>query len=80
MLGIDHVIFNQQVEPRRDATIRVGWNDGAWGRPRRMVTPIQATWYDLGYESGGVFRLKQKSDLSQRSVISSALPRPGPGA
>jgi hypothetical protein len=77
---LDLVMVNHQLAPRREAAIRAGWNDGAWGRPRRMVTVVQASWYDLGYAGGRVFRRKQKSELSQRSGTSSALPRPAPGA
>jgi hypothetical protein len=29
------VIFNNQVAPGRNAAIRAGWNDAAWGRPHR---------------------------------------------
>jgi hypothetical protein len=74
------VIFNNQVEPGRNAAIRAGWNDAAWGRPHRDVEAAQAPWYARGYAGGLVFRQKQQSDLSERTVVSSALPRVVPAA
>lgn len=74
------VIFNHQVAAGRNAAIRTGWNDGAWGRPRREVAAAQATWYEQGYAGGLVFRQKQELDLSQRSVASSVSPRIAPAA
>jgi hypothetical protein len=78
--NVSVVIFNNRLAPGRDAAVRAGWNDAAWGRPRRAVETAQESWYELGYESGLVFRLKQKSDLSQRTVISNPLPRSVPAA
>ena len=69
------VLFNYRVAPGRNAAIRAGWNDGAWGRPQRAVNTIQAPWYQRGYEGGLIFRHKQQSDLAERSALSSALPR-----
>jgi hypothetical protein len=60
--------------------MHAGWNDAAWGRPRRAVATVQASWYELGYASGLAFRDKQQSDLCERSVTSRALPRPVPAA
>lgn len=69
------VIFNHQVAPGRNAAIRAGWNDAAWGRPHRDVEAAQAPWYERGYAGGLVFRHKQQSDLAERGVVSSTLPR-----
>ena len=74
------MIFNNQVTPGRNAAIRAGWNDGAWGRPHREVEPTQAQWYERGYAGGLVFRQKQQSDLAERAVVSSTLPRVVPAA
>jgi hypothetical protein len=74
------VLFNFRAAPGRNAAIRAGWNDGAWGRPKRAVNTIQAPWYQRGYDSGLIFRYKQQSDPAERSVIPSALPRIVPAA
>jgi hypothetical protein len=74
------VIFNNQVAPGRNAAVRAGWNDGAWGRPHRNVTAAQAAWYEHGYAGGLAFRERQQSDLAERTVVSSALPREVPAA
>ena len=72
------MIFNNQVAPGRNAAIRAGWNDAAWGRPRREVEAAQALWYERGYAGGLVFRQKQHSAMSERGVVSTTLPRIGP--
>ena len=74
------MIYNQQVAPGRNAAARAGWNDAAWGRPRRNVATAQAAWYQRGYTGGPVFRQKQEWDMSQRTVITSALPLVAPAA
>jgi hypothetical protein len=74
------VIFNYQVAPGRNAAMRAGWNDAAWGRPRRETATVQAPWYEDGYMGGLAFRQSQQSDLSQRTVLPSALPRTAPAA
>ena len=74
------MIFNNQVAPGRNAAIRAGWNDAAWGRPHRDVEAAQAPWYERGYEGGLVFRQKQQSDMSERGVVPSTLPRIVPTA
>src|ERR1051326_6654720 len=38
------VIFSKQVASGRNAAIRAGWNDGAWGRPHREVEAAQMRW------------------------------------
>jgi hypothetical protein len=60
------VIFNHQVAPGRHAAVRAGWNDAAWGLPRREVGTPEAYWYERGYAGGLVFCQKQQSDLSER--------------
>ena len=74
------MIFNNQVTPGRDAAIRAGWNDGAWGRRHREPEATQAQWYERGYAGGVVFRQKQQSDLADRVAVSSTLPRVVPAA
>jgi hypothetical protein len=74
------VIFNNQVAPGRNAAIRAGWNDAAWGRPHRDMQAAQAPWYERGYAGGLVFRQKQQSDLAERAVVSRTLPRGVPAA
>ena len=74
------MIFNHQVAAGRSAAIRAGWNDAAWGRPHREVETTQALSYERGYAGGLVFRQKQRSDLSERVVVSSTLPRVVPAA
>ncbi len=63
--------FNHRVTPGRNAALRAGWNDAAWGRPHRDVETAQMPWYERGYAGGLVFR--QKPDLSERAV-STTLP------
>jgi hypothetical protein len=58
----------------------MGWNDGAWGRPRRGVESALAELYAHGFAGGRAFRTKQQADLVQRAVISKPLPRRVPAA
>ena len=74
------MIFNHQVAPGRNAAVRAGWNDAAWGLPHRELETAQVPWYESGYAGGLVFRQKQQSDLSKRVVVSSTLPRVAPAA
>jgi len=74
------MLFNNQVAQGRNAATRAGWNDGAWGRPHREVEAADAPWYERGYAGGLVFRQKQQSDLAERAVVSSTLPRLVPAA
>ena len=69
------VTFTNQVASGRNAAIRAGWNDAAWGRPHRELEAAQAPWYERGYADGLVFRQKQQSDLAERAVVSRTLPR-----
>ena len=73
------MIFNHQVAPGRTA-VRAGWDDAAWGQPHREVEAAQALWYERGYACGLVFRQKGQTDLSERAVVSSTLPRVVPAA
>ena len=74
------MIFNHEVAPGRNAAVRKGWNDGAWGRAHRELEAAQARWYERGYAGGLVFRQKKQSDLSERTVVSSTFPRVVPAA
>jgi hypothetical protein len=65
------VIFDRQVEP--GAALRAGWNDAAWGQPRREVHPAVAPLYERGYAGGLVFRQKQQHNTSAPDVLGPAL-------
>jgi hypothetical protein len=68
-------IFQHKVARPPARTVRDGWNDAAWGRPRRDVESDVATLYERGYEGGLIFRKKHQLDLAQRSVVAVKLPR-----
>jgi hypothetical protein len=74
------VIFQRKVARPRNTAVRDGWNDAAWGRPRREVETAVAPLYERGYTGGLVFRQKQQLDLSERTVASGPLPRRAPAA
>jgi hypothetical protein len=74
------VISNQQVTPGRNAARRGGWNDAAWGQPHREVAAAHAPWYEQGYAGGLMFRHKQPSELTERTVVSTVLSRVVPAA
>jgi hypothetical protein len=74
------VTVNNQVASGRNAAIRAGWNDAAWGRPHHDVESAQAPWYERGYAGGRVFRQNQQPEVSERAVVSSTLPRIVPAA
>jgi hypothetical protein len=57
----------------RGAALRAGWNDAAWGRPRREEETAVAPWYERGYAGGLVFRQKQQLGTSQPAVSSALL-------
>ena len=72
--------FQGKVARPRYETVRVGWNDAAWGRPHRQVESALVQLYDSGYAGGLVFREKQQADLLERAVVSRPLPRRAPAA
>jgi hypothetical protein len=74
------VIFQHKVARPLAGAVREGWNDAAWGRPRRDVESDVATLYERGYEGGLIFRKKHQLDLAQRAVVSVKLPRRVPAA
>jgi hypothetical protein len=74
------VIFQRKVPRARTSAVRDGWNDAAWGRPRREVETSVAPLYERGYSGGLVFRRKQQLDQSLRTVVSNARPRRVPAA
>src|ERR1041385_5851415 len=78
--GGNVVTFTNQVASGRNAALRAGWNDAAWGRPHRELEAAQAPWYERGYAGGLVYRQKEQSDFSERTVVSSPLPRVVPAA
>ncbi len=61
------VIYDRQVA--RKAALRAGWNDAAWGQPRREVEPAVTPWYERGYAGGLVFRQKREQDTSAQGVM-----------
>ncbi len=57
--AIDHSTLRQKncyTALERVQMIRAGWNDAAWGRPRRVMTGPLAQFYDVGYSGGLIFR------------------------
>ena len=45
----------------RTGAMRAGWNDAAWGRPRRQLADDVSRWYELGYAGGLIFRRKRQT-------------------
>jgi hypothetical protein len=41
----------------------LGWNDGAFGRPRRVIARALVRWYEQGYTGGLAYRRKQQPDI-----------------
>jgi hypothetical protein len=39
----------------RQRAIFLGWNDAAWGRPRRPGPLGRTKWYEIGYQGGCVY-------------------------
>jgi hypothetical protein len=46
----------------RTTALRLGWNDAAWGRPRREVDAVLAAWYERGYVGGLAFRRQRAAN------------------
>ena len=61
--------FQRKVAQSQSATVRAGWNDAAWGRPRRDVEAAVAPLYERGYAGGLSFRHKQQLDTSAQDVL-----------
>jgi hypothetical protein len=74
------VIFQRKAARPRTTAVHDGWNDAAWGRPRRAVEMAEVPLYERGYAGGLVFRQKQQLDLSEHTVASGPLPRRAPAA
>jgi hypothetical protein len=53
---ISHSDSSRVAQAERTGTIRAGWNDAAWGRPRRVMRDRLAPFYEPGYVGGLVFR------------------------
>jgi hypothetical protein len=50
----------------RQQAMFLGWNDAAWGRPRR-VSPVGRTkWYEVGYAGGLAFRRARRHQSAVR--------------
>jgi hypothetical protein len=54
----DHVRELPATRAEKARAIRLGWNDAAFGRPRRQVPDHLARAYELGYAGGLLFRRK----------------------
>jgi len=74
------VIFQGNVARSPYEAVRAGWNDAAWGRPRRRVQTALALSYESGYAGGLVFRESRQAELLERAVVSRPLPRQAPAA
>jgi hypothetical protein len=76
------VIFNNLAAHGRNAAMRAGWNDAAWGRPHRAAEAARARWYECGYASRLVVRHRQQSNPagpgSSRTVCRRLCPPPSP--
>jgi hypothetical protein len=48
----------------RRTAVRFGWNDAAWGQPRRHVDAELAACYERGYVAGLIFRKSSPTDLA----------------
>jgi hypothetical protein len=46
----------------RTTALRLGWNDAAWGRPRRAVDDVLAACYERGYVGGLAFRRQHEAN------------------
>ena len=55
--------------PQHNAALRAGWNDAAWGQPRREIETAIAPCYERRYAGGLVFRQKREQDTSARGVM-----------
>jgi hypothetical protein len=53
---------------RRRTALQAGWNDAAWGSPRRVVDAADAQWYEQGYAGGLVFRHNKLPDKVPTSI------------
>jgi hypothetical protein len=56
----DHSQREAPTHAERTGAIHAGWNDAAWGRPRRSVPDHLIRWYDLGYTGGLIFRRRRR--------------------
>jgi hypothetical protein len=61
------------------AASRAGWNDAAWGQPRREIETAVAPWYERGYAGGLVF-CRNQEDKNTGAAVMSPLPRVVPAA
>ena len=57
----DDVHGEAPTQAERTGAIRAGWNDAAWGRPRRSLPDQLARWYELGYAGGLIFRQQRQT-------------------
>ena len=48
-------------QAERAGAIHAGWNDAAFGRPRRSVPDHLSRWYELGYTGGLLFRRRRQA-------------------
>jgi hypothetical protein len=62
-------MFDGKLAQRRCTAVRVGWNDAAWGKPRRAAAADLAAWYERGYAGGLIFRQKDQQDISAQAIL-----------
>ena len=56
----DHRHGQAPTQAERTGAIHAGWNDAAFGRPRRSVPDHLSRWYELGYAGGLLFRRRRR--------------------
>ena len=57
----DHLHRKAPTRAERTGAIHAGWNDAAFGRPRRSVPDHLSRWYELGYTGGLLFRRRRQA-------------------
>lgn len=50
------------------AAVRAGWNDAAWGMPRRLVAPPLIAAYERGYQGGLRFRASRRLPVADATL------------
>ena len=63
------VIAQAKPAQERRTSVRLGWNDAAWGRPRRVVATEVAPSYERGYAGGLIFRKKDRQQISSQDAL-----------
>ena len=61
----DDVRSEAPTQAERAGAIHAGWNDAAWGQPRRVMPERLTSDYALGYTGGLVFRHRACPDTRE---------------